>query len=50
VLNSKIFTADILEQFEVFAFEDNDNHRETGATFMNNFHYAVLYSAIVKNL
>lgn len=47
---STIFTADILEQFEAFAFEDNDNHGETGAIFMNKFHYVVLHNAIVKNL
>lgn len=50
MFNSTLFTADVLDQFEVFAFENNDNHMENGTTFMNKFHCAVLYSAIVSNL
>lgn len=50
MFSSTLFTADVLDQFEVFAFENNDNHRETGTTFMNKFHCATLYSVTVRNL
>lgn len=50
MFNSIIFTTDVFEQLEVFAFEDNENHRGSEGNFMNKFHCAALCSAIVKSL
>lgn len=50
MFNSVVFTTGVFEPFEIFAFKDNDNHRETEGNCMNKFPCAVLYCAIVKSL